>query len=291
MDYNLTRKNNRISNQSLIIDLFIWAFFILAALFILAPTIFMFTASLMPANDILKMPYRWIPKSFYWQNYWQGIRGNDGSFIYIRNILNSFIVASVVSATTVIFSALAGFGLAKYYFQGRNLVFIMIMATMMIPFEAIMIPLYLVTTKLGLQDSYAGLIAPFLLNAFGVFLMRQHFITFPDEILDAARIDGASELMIFGTIILPNSIPAMATLAILTFKSQWDNLLWPLLVVQSEEMKTIPLYIVKFMAEKHTDEGAMMAVAAMASLPILIVFFKLSKYFLSGADLYSSRKG
>ncbi|WP_406607413.1 carbohydrate ABC transporter permease [Candidatus Infernicultor aquiphilus] len=171
MDYNLTRKNNRISNQSLIIDLFIWAFLILAALFILAPTIFMFTASLMPANDILKMPYRWIPKSFYWQNYWQGIRGNDGSFIYIRNILNSFIVASVVSATTVIFSALAGFGLAKYYFQGRNLVFMMIMATMMIPFEAIMIPLYLVTTKLGLQDSYAGLIAPFLLNAFGVFLM------------------------------------------------------------------------------------------------------------------------
>jgi multiple sugar transport system permease protein len=251
----------------------------------------MFTASLMPANDILKMPYRWIPKSFYWQNYWQGIRGNDGSFIYIRNILNSLIVASVVSATTVIFSALAGFGLAKYYFQGRNLVFMMIMATMMIPFEAIMIPLYLVTTKLGLQDSYTGLIAPFLLNAFGVFLMRQHFITFSDEILDAARIDGASEPMIFRTIIRPNSIPAMATLAILTFKSQWDNLLWPLLVVQSEEMKTIPLYIVKFMTEKHTDEGAMMAVAAMASIPILIVFFKLSKYFLSGADLYSSRKG
>jgi len=171
------------------------------------------------------------------------------------------------------------------------LVFMIIMATMMIPFEAIMIPLYLVTTKLGIQDSYAGLIAPFLVNAFGVFLMRQYFITFPDEILDAARIDGASELMIFRTIILPNSIPAIATLAILTFKAQWDNLLWPLLVVQSEEMKTIPLYIVKFMAEKHTDEGAMMAVAAIASIPILIVFFKLSKYFLGGAALYSSRKG
>jgi len=291
MSDNLNKKKNKTSTQSLIIDLFIWIFLILTAIFILAPTIFMFTASVMPANDILKMPYRWIPKSIYWQNYWQGIRGNDGTFIYIRNILNSLIVASVVAASTVILSSLAGFGLAKYYFKGRTIVFMMIMATMMIPFEAIMIPLYLVTTKLGLQDSYAGLIAPFLVNAFGVFLMRQYFITFPDEILDAARIDGASELMIFRTIILPNSMPAMATLAILTFKSQWDNLLWPLLVVQSEEMKTIPLYIVKFTAEKHTNEGAMMAVAAIASIPILIVFFKLSKYFLSGAVLYSSRKG
>jgi len=291
MNQDLKRKKNKIYKQSLIIDILILFFLIITALFVLAPTIFMFTASLMPANDILKMPYRWIPKGFYWQNYWQGIRGNDGSFIYLRNIINSFIVASVVSASTVVLSALAGFGLAKYHFKGRNLVFMIIMATMMIPFEAIMIPLYLVTTKLGLQDSYAGLIAPFLINAFGVFLMRQYFITFPDEILDAARIDGASELMIFRRIILPNSIPAVATLAILTFKSQWDNLLWPLLVVQSEEMKTIPLYIVKFMAEKHTDEGAMMAVAAIASIPILIVFFKLSKYFLGGAALYSSRKG
>ena len=106
MDYDLTIKKNRISNQSLIIDIFIWAFLILAALFILAPIIFMFTASLMPANDILKMPYRWIPKGFYWQNYWQGIKGNDASFTYIRNILNSLIVASVVSATTVILSCL-----------------------------------------------------------------------------------------------------------------------------------------------------------------------------------------
>src|SRR5665648_510390 len=249
MSYTLQRRKHKINRQSLIIDILIWVFLILAALFILAPIIFMFTASLMPANDILKMPYRWIPKGFYWQNYWQGIRGNDASFTYIRNILNSLIVASVVSATTVILSALAGFGLAKYYFKGRAVVFMLIMATMMIPFEAIMvasvvsattvilsalagfglakyyfkgravvfmlimatmmipfeaimIPLYLVTTKLGIQDSYAGLIAPFLVNAFGVFLMRQFYITFPDEILDAARIDGASELMIFRTIIL-----------------------------------------------------------------------------------------
>ncbi len=276
---------------SVMIDGFIWLFLIGTALFVLAPLVFMFAASLMPASDVMKMPFPWIPKGIYWQNYWQGIRGNDGSFIYLRNIVNSFIVAGSVTVTTVLLSAITGFGLAKYRFWGRNVVFMMIMATFMIPFEAIMIPLYLVTTKLGFQDSYQGLIVPFLVNAFGIFLMRQYFITFPDEVLDAARIDGASEMMIFRTIIIPNSIPAMATLAVLTFKSQWDNLLWPLLIVQSEEMKTIPQYIVKFISEKHTDEGALMAVAAIASIPILILFLRLSKYFIGGAALFSSRKG
>ena len=285
----MNSKRNSIS--SIIIDTFIWIFLIVAALYIIAPLVFMFTASFMPASDVMKMPYPWIPEGLYWQNYWQGIRGNDGSFIYIRNILNSFIVASSVTITTVILSAITGFSLAKYHFLGRNFVFMMIMATFMIPFEAIMIPLYLVITTIGLQNSYQGLIVPFLVNAFGIFLMRQYYVTFPDEILDAARIDGASEVMIFRTIIIPNSIPAMATLAILTFKSQWDNLLWPLLIVQSEEMKTIPQYIVKFISEKHTDEGALMAVAAIASIPILILFLKLSKYFLGGAALFSSRKG
>jgi multiple sugar transport system permease protein len=288
---HLKRKKTKNNVRSVIVDVFIWTFLIIAAAYILAPFVFMFTASVMPAADIMKMPYRWIPKGFYWQNYWQGIRGNDGSFIYLRNILNSLIVASAVTASTVILAAVTGFGLAKYHFKGRYVVFMMILATMMIPFEVIMIPLYLIITKLGLQNSYAGLITPFLVSAFGIFLMRQYYVTFPDEILDAARIDGATEPMIFTKIILPNSVPALATLAVLTFKSQWDNLLWPLLVAQSEEMKTIPLYIVRFTAEKHTDEGAMMAVAAIASIPILILFFKLSKSFIGGAAVFSARKG
>jgi multiple sugar transport system permease protein len=283
--------NKQKTIQATALNVFVWVFLIIAAIYILAPLVFMFTASVMPAGDIMKMPYRWIPKGFYWQNYWQGIRGNDGSFIYLRNIFNSLVVASIVTITTVFLSALTGYGLAKYHFKGRYVVFMMILATMMIPFEVIMIPLYLIITKLGIQNSYAGLITPFLVTAFGIFLMRQYYVTFPDEILDAARIDGASELKIFGKIILPNSIPALATLAVLTFKSQWDNLLWPLLVAQSEEMKTIPLYIVRFTAEKHTDEGAMMAVAAIASIPILILFFRLSRYFISGAVVYSARKG
>src|SRR5690606_14318962 len=163
---------------------------------------FMFTASIMPATEIMKLPYPWISKTFRWQNYWFGLRGADGSFLYIRNIFNSLVVATTVSVTTVLLAAMAGYGLAKFKFKGRNAVFISMMATMMIPFEVIMIPLYMVTITMKIQDTYLGLILPFLTSAFGVFMMRQFLLTFPDEILDAARIDGGGEFYIFSRIVL-----------------------------------------------------------------------------------------
>lgn len=270
---------------------FIWLFLIVACLLVLVPLIFMFTASAMPARDIMRLPYPWIPDGIHWPNFLNALRGPEGDYIFIRNALNSLIVASTVALFTVLLSSITGYGLAKFKFKGRNLVFMLIMATMMIPFEAIMIPLYMVAMRMGLQDSYAGLILPFLANAFGVFLMRQSLITFPDEILDAARIDGAGEIRIFSSIVLPASGPAVATLAILAFRSQWDSLLWPLLVVQSDEMKTIPLYITKYMAETHSDEGIMMAVAVMASIPMIILFLTLSKYFVSKDGVTSATKG
>ena len=167
----------------------------------------------------------------------------------------------------------------------------LVMATMMIPFEAIMIPLYMVVSKLGMMNTYQGMIIPFLVSAFGVFQMRQYLITFPAEYLDAARVDGLNELKIYSNIVLPNCTPVISTLGILSFRNQWDNLLWPLLVAQSEKMKTIPLYITKFSEEKQTDEGAMMACALLASIPMFILFGALSKYFIGGAEVYESRKG
>ncbi len=247
-------------------------------------------ASLMPAIDIMAMPYRWIPETWKPANYLRALAGNDGQWMYLRNILNSVIVSSSIALTTVLLSSLVGYGLAKFRFKGRNAVFMAIMGTMMIPFETVMIPLYLIIVKLGMQNSYAGLIVPFLMNAFGVFIMRQYLITFPGEMLDAARIDGCSEPRIFRDIVFRNAGPAAATLAVLSFRQQWDNLLWPLLVAQEEKMKTIPAYIVKFAAEKHADEGAMMAVAVIASLPVFMLFFTLSKYFLGGSAVYQAGK-
>lgn len=257
---------------------------------VLVPLVFMAGASFMPAIDIMAMPYRWIPETWKPANYLRALAGNDGQWVYLRNILNSVIVSSSIAVSTVLLSSMVGYGLAKFRFRGRNAVFMAIMGTMMIPFETVMIPLYLIIVKLGMQNTYAGLIVPFLMNAFGVFIMRQYLITFPGEMLDAARIDGCSEPRIFWDIVFRNAGPAAATLAVLSFRQQWDNLLWPLLVAQEERMKTIPAYIVKFAAEKHADEGAMMAVAVIASLPVFMLFFTLSKYFLGGSAVYQAGK-
>ncbi len=264
---------------------------IVLAVFTVMPLLFMLTASLMSGKEIMQMPYKWIPSAFRYSNFVTAIQGNDGNYVFLRNIINSFIVAVTVSLTTVLLASLTGYGLAKFRFRGRNILFMLIMATMMIPFEAIMIPLYMIATKLHIQNTYTGLVLPFLVSAFGIFMMRQYLITFPDEFLDAARVDGMSELSIYAHIVLPNCLPVIATLSILSFRTQWDNLLWPLLISQTDTMKTIPQYITSFTAERSTDEGAMMAAAVIASIPMFLIFFSLSKYFIGGSAVYESRKG
>ena len=265
-------------------------FLLLLAFMIMIPIAFMFSASLMPNGEIFKMPYPWIPSHFAWENYARAIAGNDGEYMFVRNIINSVIVASVTTFLSVLVSGLAGYGLSKYRFRGQKMVFIMIMGRMMIPFEAIMIPMYMSAVKLGLQNTYTGMILPFILNTFGLFQMRQYIMSFPDDIIDAGRIDGLGELGIFNKLVFKNCTPAIATAGILCFRGQWDNLLWPLLIAQKEYMKTIPTYIIKFTEEKYADEGAMMAVAVIACIPIIILFFSMSKYFLGGSAMYSSGK-
>ena len=259
----------------------------------------MITASFMDAKQIMAMPYTWIPSRKYFTtenrtfftNFVKAIVGNHGEKIFLRNLFNSLIVALSCALSTVLLSSLCGYGLAKFNFKGKTAVFMAIMSTMMIPFEAIMIPLYLVASKFKIINTIPGLIIPFLVSAFGVFQMRQYLITFPSEYLDAARVDGLGEFKIYYRVVLPNSTPVVATLGILSFRNQWDNLLWPLLCSQAEKMKTVPLYISKFAEEKQTDEGALMACALLASIPMFILFFTLSKYFLGGAAVYESRKG
>lgn len=265
-------------------------FLIVSAAVVLTPLLFMFTAAFMPAAEITSIPYRWIPEKIQWSNFYRALAGNDGNFVLLRNTLNSLIVSSVITGTTLILSCITGYALAKFHFRGRNTVFMFIMMTMMIPFETIMVPLYMVVLNLNLQNTYGGLIIPFMMNAFGVFMMRQYLLTFPDDVIAAARIDGCSEPGIFSRIVFVNSGPALATLAILTFRQQWDNLMWPLMVAQDQRLKTIPTYIVSFAEEKFADEGAMMAVALLASLPMVIMFLSLSKYFLGGSAMYSAGK-
>ncbi len=282
-----------------ITEVLVWIFLLLVLAFVLTPIVFMVVASFMDAKQILTIPFTWIPSKKYFtyegrtffSNFYKAIMGNQGQPVFLKNLLNSFIVAITCSITTVLLASLCGYGLAKFKFKARNVIFISIMATMMIPFEAIMIPLYMVVQKMGMINTYPGLIVPFLVSAFGVFQMRQYLLTFPSEYLDAARVDGLGEFALFCRVVFPNCTPVIATLGILSFRNQWDNLLWPLLVAQRETMKTIPQYITKFSEEKYTDQGAMMAVALLASIPMFILFFSLSRYFLGGAAVYESRKG
>lgn len=276
--------SNRMSN--LVINILVVLFLCV----ILMPILFMFTASFMKSSEIFSMPYRWIPKEFYVKNYFNAVTDYGRNLTFVRTIVNSLIVASATTVLSVIVSAFAGYGLSKFKFRGQQVVFLMIMGRMMIPFEAIMIPMYIIAVRLHLQNTYTGLVLPFVLNTFGIFQMRQYLLSFPDEVLDAGRIDGLGEFGIFSKLVFKNSTPAIATAAILCFRGQWDNLLWPLLLSQKEMMKTIPAYLVKFTEEKYADEGAMMAVAVMASIPIIILFLTLSKYFLGGSAMYSSSK-
>ena len=280
-------------------EIITYIFLILLVLFTIFPILFMLTASFMDAKQILAMPFKWIPSKEYFTsssrtfmtNFVKAIRGNNNNNIFFTAMINSLLVAITCAVTTVFFSALCGYGLAKFRFKGRNVVFMAIMSTMMIPFEAIMIPLYMVTRSVGLMNTLPGLIVPFAISAFGVFQMRQYLLTFPSEFLDASRVDGLREFGIFLRIVLPNSTPVIATLGILSFRNQWDNLLWPMLCAQAERLKTLPLYIAGLAEEKQTDEGALMACAFLASIPMFILFFTLSKYFLGGAAVFESRKG
>ena len=276
-----------------------YIFLVLIVAFVILPILFMIVASFMDAKQIMAMPFNWIPSKDYFTsssrtfmtNFIKAIRGNNNNNIFFTAMFNSLVVAITCAVTTVFFSALCGYGLAKFKFKGRNAVFMAIMSTMMIPFEAIMIPLYMVSKMLGIMNTLPGLIIPFAISAFGVFQMRQYLLTFPSEYLDASRVDGLGEFNIFLRIVLPNSTPVIATLGILSFRNQWDNLLWPMLCAQAEKLKTLPLYISGFAEEKQTDEGALMACALLASVPMFILFFTLSKYFLGGAAVYESRKG
>jgi len=281
------------------VELLIWFVLLLVLSFTIIPILFMFVASFMDAKQILAMPFKWMPSQNYFTtgdrtfftNFHKAVYGNNDNPVFLRNLLNSLIVAVTVSITTVLLASLCGYGLAKFKFRGQNAIFMSIMATMMIPFEAIMIPLYIVSANLHMMNSYRGLIIPFLVTAFGVFQMRQYLLTFPTEFLDASRVDGLGEFAIYAKIVLPNCMPVISTLGILSFRNQWDNLLWPLLISQSEKMKTVPLYISKFSEEKQTDEGAMMACALLASIPMFLLFGFLSNYFLGGAAVFESRKG
>lgn len=209
---------------------------------------------------------------------------------FTQFLVNSTVIAVVGTALTVFLNALAGFAFAKYRFPGREILFYAVLGTMAIPFHITMIPVFVTLANLNLVNTYWGVILPGVASAFGIFLVRQYMQSIPDDLLDAARIDGASELGIFFRIILPLSKPALAVLVIFSFLGRWNDFLLPLLVLISPGMQTLPIGIASFIGEYRADWPAVMAVSLISILPTVIVFLFFQRYFVSGMAI-SGMKG
>jgi len=203
-------------------------------------------------------------------------------FLWFRNTL---LVASVVTAYNVFFDTLAGYVFAKRSFPGKSMIFWIIISTMMIPGQVTLVPLFLMTMRLGLIDTHVGVIAPALAGVFGIFLMRQYIQTLPTALEDAARIDGCSEFGIFWRVILPLCRPSMAVLAILTFMAQWNNFLWPMVVINTVRKSLLQPGLATLQQQYTTDYGLLMAGAALSAIPMIIVFFSFQKHFVKGLTL------
>ena len=253
------------------------------AVLMLLPFAYMISTSLKATGEVFTTPVQWIPDSLKWDNYSTTWQENPLGH-YFRN---SLFVRVWVTALNLLTCSLAGYSFAKFHYRGRDILFGVVLATMMIPLASMIIPLFMVVKSLGWIDSYLGLILPAGTSAFGIFLMRQQLLTIPDDLLDAARMDGASEPRIFAGIVLPMSKTALSSLAIFIFMWNWDSFLWPLLVTTDEQYRTLPIGIALFESSYGTNYPQLMAVAFLAMLPVLIVFLVLQRNFIEAMTMQS----
>jgi ABC-type glycerol-3-phosphate transport system permease component len=252
----------------------------LAVLFLL-PIFWMVSTSVKPLDRVFALPIEWVPVEPKWDNY--AIAWNR--FTFGRYFANSLFVSVAVTAAHVLLAAMAGFSFAKYRFFGKRLLFIGILSTMMLPIEVVMVPTFLIVRDLGWLNSYQGLIVPVIADAFGVFLMRQFILRIPDAFIEAARIDGGSEIDIFFRIILPLSWAPALTLSVFMWRETWDSFVWPFVLITDNALRTLPLGIHRFQEEYVTTYNEVMAIAAIGMIPLTLMFFFFQRAFVQGIVL------
>jgi multiple sugar transport system permease protein len=256
---------------------------IIGAVIMAFPFIWMVLTSVKHSEEIYRLPITLLPDDpLNFKNYVTVFERQP----FLRFFLNSTIISLSCTAVSLLFSSLSGFAFAKYHFPGKEvLFFVFILAALMIPFEVILIPLYLLFNKLGLVNTYIGIAGPSLLSAIGVFIMRQFIVSIPDDYIDAARIDGYSELGIFFRIILPMSLPALATLGTIKFIWSWNDFLWPLVMVTTEDMRTVMLGLSTYTGMWHTDYTVVTAAAFLSVIPLLIIYLFLQNFVIEGMTM------
>lgn len=248
---------------------------VVTSLVFAAPVIIVLVASLKSSTFL---DFGWTPQDWTLRNYREVLSDP----LFPRYVANSFIVGGAVTVLTVLVDLLAAYAFAKLSFPGRDKTFALLLATMMLPFSATLVPVYLIAAKLGMVDTYTGMVAPSLAAPFGVFLLRQFIRGIPNSLLESARIDGASELRIFGSIVLPLCRQPMAVLAIFTFVGSWNSFLWPLLIAQSPEMRTLTVGIATTNTQFTQNIGGTTAVAVLSLLPMAVLFLAFQRYFIRG---------
>jgi len=257
----------------------------LAFVFVL-PIAWMTTTSFQAGEKMFQLTTEWIPSVWHPENYPHALSRSA----FPRFFLNSAIVSASVMLGNVVFCTLAGYGLAKFRFPGDRLLLLVILSTLMLPLEVTLVPTFLVVHKLGWINSYQGIAGPLLIDAFGVFLMRQFILKIPSDYLEAARLDGAGELRTLWSIILPQCRAALAVLALFSFRDSWDQFLWPLVVVSRDEFRTYPLGLVRFGDDYGNPPTEQMAIAVLATVPVFLLFLVLQRALRKGFDL-SAFKG
>jgi multiple sugar transport system permease protein len=258
-----------------------WMYAVMAAglILVVIPFVWMLVSSFKPEREVRAVPPTWWPETITLDNYDRLFTQLD----FPTYFMNSVIVALAVTVGNMVFCAMLGYALAKLSFPGKRLLFVVVLGTLMVPGVVTFVPLFVITTKIGLSNTLLGMILPFLAGPFGVFLMRQYISTLPDELIQAARIDGAGELRIFASVVLPLCGPALATLGILTFLGSWNNFLWPLVVAQTEDKYTLPVALALYaVGQNATQYGLLLAGSVVVVLPVLAIFLFLQRHIMQG---------
>lgn len=253
----------------------------LGAVFMLLPLLWMTSAAFKPLSEIIQVPPTWIPKHFTLDNF----KEIFSQLPFGRYFFNSILTTCIILASVIITSTMGGYAFAKYNFKFKNIFFFLILSSMMIPFQVRMIPLYQLSQKLDIINNYAGVVFPWLFDAMGIFLMKQFMTSVPNELIESARIDGLSEGSIFLRIVLPLVKPAISTLTIFTFSWSWEEFLWPLVITNSDKVRTLPVGLQFFSEQYGSNVHWQMAGAFAAVIPVIIVFFTMQKQFIEGIAL------
>lgn len=257
---------------------FIYLLLILGSVLMLLPFAWMISTSLKPPNEVMLMPPKWIPSVFQWDNYKQAW----GLTPFARYTINSLIVTVFTTIGELITTILAAYAFSRISFYGREVIFAVLLGTMMVPGEVLLIPNFVTLSNLGWIDQYEALIVPWLASIFAVFLLRQFFLGIPKELSYAAKIDGCSDFRFLWNIMVPLAKPALITIALLKAIGSWNAFLWPLIVTNSKEMRTLPVGLTSFSTEAGTIYELLMAASTMIILPMILLYLILQKYIIEG---------